>query len=282
MNLLIITKFVFLNIKKKKEGYVQECPVLLRCLHRSLVTLTVKMNGTLGWCWSDGERGHLLTGTSIFYLLHIVTKMCLFIYSIYTSFIKHLMCWALCFRAAEKTAGPWGPHWPGGDRYSLPFHKTTWCNCYNGDARQGLWNKLDQLYQGGGRGGQERSQKARKWDEVCPGVVVMGVAHCRVQSSACSGRSALPDLPMLLGPRAWLWPVSGEQRCTEPRVLSCQLKTLQWALLPLAWRAAISETVAVPKNVSNFPQDTPLDRQEMEGKKTIFPPSILGSLAGAL
>lgn len=91
-------------------------------------------------------------------------------------------------RAVDKTAGPWSPHWPGGDRYSHPFHKTTWWKCYTGDALQGLWNKLDQLYQGGGRGRQEKFQKARRRIEVCTGMAVMGVAHCRVQSSAWQGR----------------------------------------------------------------------------------------------
>ena len=77
--------------------------------------------------------------------------------------------------------------------------------------------------------------------------------------------------------------MSGEQRCAEPRVLSCQLKILQWALLPLAWRAATFETVAVPKNMSNCPQDTHLlIDKKCRGGKTIFPPPILGSLAGAL
>ena len=73
-----------------------ECPIVLRCIYRSLVALTVKMNGNLGWHWSDGENGLHLTEATILYLFHIVTKPCSFIHSINTSFIKHLMCWALC------------------------------------------------------------------------------------------------------------------------------------------------------------------------------------------
>ena len=137
----------------------------------------------LKWWW---ERLHL-TEASVLYLFHIVTKPCSFIHSINTSFIKHLMCWALCselwirrqvlevLTGQEETDTLIHFTKPRDGSAILAMHARGFGTSWTNSIRE---------WEGAGKKGSRKQGKI----EVCTGMAVMGAAHCRVPSSAWQGR----------------------------------------------------------------------------------------------